>query len=37
MTVNATAFIHESAYIDDGATIGADTKVCISVTCLAAR
>ena len=27
MTVNATAFIHESAYIDDGATIGADTKV----------
>ncbi len=27
MTVDATAAVHESAYIDDGATIGADTRV----------
>jgi UDP-2-acetamido-3-amino-2,3-dideoxy-glucuronate N-acetyltransferase len=27
VTVHAEAFIHESAYVDDGATIGAGTKV----------
>ena len=27
MSVDATAFVHESAYVDDGATIGAGTKV----------
>ena len=27
MSVHATAFIHESAYVDDGAEIGAGTKV----------
>jgi UDP-2-acetamido-3-amino-2,3-dideoxy-glucuronate N-acetyltransferase len=27
MSVHAQAFIHESAYVDDGATIGAGTKV----------
>jgi UDP-2-acetamido-3-amino-2,3-dideoxy-glucuronate N-acetyltransferase len=27
MSVHAEAFIHESAYVDDGATIGAGTKV----------
>jgi UDP-2-acetamido-3-amino-2,3-dideoxy-glucuronate N-acetyltransferase len=27
MSVHPTAFVHESAYVDDGATIGAGTKV----------
>lgn len=27
MSVHADAFVHESAYVDDGATIGAGTKV----------
>ena len=27
MSVHATAFVHESAYVDDGAQIGAGTKV----------
>ncbi|HEV8235195.1 MAG TPA: N-acetyltransferase, partial [Gemmatimonadaceae bacterium] len=27
MTAREKAFIHESAYVDDGATIGAGTKV----------
>ena len=27
MSVDPTAFVHESAYVDDGATIGAGTKV----------
>ena len=27
MSVDASAFVHESAYVDDGATIGAGTKV----------
>ena len=27
MTIHPSAFVHESAYVDDGATIGADTKV----------
>jgi UDP-2-acetamido-3-amino-2,3-dideoxy-glucuronate N-acetyltransferase len=27
MSVHATAFVHESAYVDDGAAIGAGTKV----------
>ena len=27
MSVHATAFVHESAYVDDGATIGAGSKV----------